>query len=177
MQRLSMKFLATLLIPAMPWMTIPVSAGDAPATLVGSIVQTENDSPLVGARLHAGDPRTDRIYSSAPADAEGSFVLADLPPATYSLAVQTEAGLYLVQTPLSLAPGTTQTVNLAVTPQPLNLAADDDSDDHPGMFSFKENPLTAALTFLGIVAILGLVIGGNSDPSKNPPVPPSPSGS
>ena len=52
--RLSKRLLATLLIPALPWITIPVGAADAPATLTGSIVRSENDLPLVGARLHAG---------------------------------------------------------------------------------------------------------------------------
>jgi len=172
--RPSTRFLAALLASALPFMAIPAGAADTAATLTGSIVRSETAAPLVGARLHVGDPKTDRMYSSTPADTEGSFVLAELPSATYSLAVEAEGGLYVVETPLSLAPGTTRTLNLAVTPQPVNLSDDDGSKDKAGsVFSFKENPLTATLLFLGIVIVLGVAIGGSSSSSNN--IPPSPS--
>jgi len=172
--RPSTRVLSALLASALPFMAIPAGAGETAATLTGSIVRSENAAPLVGAKLHVGDPKTDRIYTSSPADAEGSFVLAELPPSTYSLAVEAEGGLYLVETPLSLAPGTTRTLNLAVTPQPVNLSDDDDSKDKGGnKFSFKENPLTATLLFLGIVTVIGVALGGSSSSSNN--VPPSPS--
>ena len=160
--RLSSEFLATVLILSLPWAALPASAADVGASLTGLIVRSGDQSPIPGAKLHAGDPETGRIFSSTPASDDGKFVLGDLPPSTYALAVESEGGLYVVETPLSLAPGTTRTLNLAVSPQPINRNTDDDDDDD-GPWGFWENPLTAALVTAGIAIVLGVVIWGDSD--------------
>ena len=173
--RPSSEFLATVLILSLPWAALPVGAADVAATLTGSIVHHDDQSPVPGAKLHVGDPKTGQIFSSEPASDDGSFVLGDLPPSTYALAVESDGGLYVVETPLSLAPGTTRTLNLAVRPQPMNLDTDnDDEDDEP--WGLTENPLTAALAMAGIAIVLGVVIWGDSEGSGGPSSPSAPPG-
>lgn len=173
--RLPSEFLATALILCLPWVALPVGAAEVAATLTGSIVHSGDQSPVPGAKLHAGDPKTGRIFSSNPASDDGSFVLGDLPPSTYALAVESEGGLYLVETPLSLAPGTTRTLNLAVSPQPMKRkTGDDEFSDEP--WGLTENPLTAALALSGIAIVLGVVIWGDNEGSGGSSSPSAPPG-
>jgi hypothetical protein len=169
------EFLAAALILCLPWVALPVGAAEVAATLTGSIVHSDDQSPMPGAKLHVGDPKTGQIFSSNPATDDGSFVLGDLPPSTYALAVESEGGLYVVETPLALAPGTTRTLNLAVSPQPMNQnIGDDEDDDEP--WGFWENPLTAALAMLGIATVVGVVIWGDNEGSGRSSSPSAPPG-
>jgi len=137
-------------------------------SLNGSIVRSADQSPMVGARIHIANPRTKVIFSSAPAGRKGTFSVAEIPADRYSLAVEHEGGLYVVETPLRVTDGGKQTLNLAVTPmsdlQRSNLEKTDDSDD-PGGLALWDNPLTATLVGLGIAVVLGVVLGGDDDPS------------
>lgn len=174
--RPSSEFLATVLILSLPWAALPVGAADVAATLTGSIVHFDDQSPVPGAKLHVGDPKTGQIFSSKPANDDGSFVLGDLPPSTYALAVESDGGLYVVETPLSLAPGTTRTLNLAVRPQPINLNKKNDDEEDDGPWGLKENPLTAALALTGIAVLVGIVVWGDSEGSGGPSSPSAPPG-
>jgi len=173
--RWSSEFLAVLLVASLPWLSIPVSAGEVAATLTGSIVRSADGSPLAGARLHVSDPKTGKIFSSPPATDDGAFTLAELPPSTYALAVESEGGLYLVGTPLQLAPAATRTVNLAVNPQSVlrdgEAESDDDDDEKWGFF---ENPLTATLIILGVATVLGIAVDNLSDDDKKKKSPSAP---
>jgi len=160
------RWLSAILIVSLACMTLPAAAADVTASLAGAIVRSTDQTPLPGARLHAGDLQTGRVFSSSAADDDGSFALGDLHPSTYRLAVESDGGLYVVGTPVALAPGTARTLNLAVG----SYAADEsDGDDD---WSFRENPLTAALAASGIAVVLGLVIGGSSDSRTSSPTQP-----
>ena len=126
------RLLSTGLILSLPFLALPARSADGSATLSGSIVWAADQTPLAGSKLHAGDPKTGEIFSSAPASDEGSFVLDGLPASTYELAVESDGGLYLVGTPLALAPGTAQTLNLAVSRQTLPNYDKEDDDDPRG---------------------------------------------
>lgn len=161
---------ALVSLVSLVWAPLGAATANAPATLTGSIVRTADQAPLAGARLHAGDPKTGKIYSSTPATDDGSFVLGELPAATYRLAVESAGGLYVVETPLAVAAGTAQTLTLAVSPSTDGDGSPDD-DDGDG-WSFWDNPYTAALTLLGLAAIVGIAIGGKSDsPTPSPSQP------
>ncbi len=161
------KLLSTGLMLSLPFLALPARSAGVTATLSGSIVWAADQTPLAGSRLHVGDPGTGEIFSSAPAGDDGSFVLEGLPASTYELAVESDGGLYLVGTPLALAPGSAQTLNLAVSRQPSPNYDKDDDDDDPGGFKLWDNPLTTALIIVGIVGIIGLALG--DDDSKGPP--------
>ena len=162
------KPLATGLILSLPFLALPARSADSSATLSGSIVWAADKAPLAGSKLHAGDPKTGEVFSSAPAGAEGSFVLDDLPASTYELAVESDGGLYLVGTPLTLAPGTAQTLNLAVSRQTLP-NYDKEDDDDPRGSPIWDNPGVTALVVVGAVVIIGLLFG-QSDSNDPPPV-------
>jgi hypothetical protein len=171
--RWSYECLAVMLIVSLPWVAIPASAAEAGATLSGSIVRSEDGSPLAGAKLHANDPKTGKIFSSRPATDEGAFELTELPPSTYALAVESNGGLYLVEAPLQLAPGATRTVNLAVTPQNV-LREGEEDDDMDEAWGFMENPLTATLIVLGTALVAGVALDNildDDDKKKSPSAP------
>jgi len=159
--------LAAALILTLPGGLAPVGAAEALATLTGSIVRAYDDAAIPGARLHAGDPRTGRVFSSSPAGDDGSFALGDLPPSSYRLAVEADDGLYVVETPVLMAPGMADTVNVSVHPfvERESRRHDDNGDDE---FTFWNNPLTASLSFLGLAAVAGALIGGKSEGSGTP---------
>ncbi len=163
------RLLSTGLIVSLPLLALPARSAGSTATLSGSIVWAADQTPLAGSKLHAGDAKTGEIFSSAPAGDDGSFALAELPASTYELAVESDGSLYLVGTPLTLAPGTAQTVNLAVSRQPgPSYANGENDDDNPGGFTFWDNPLTATLILVGFVVVVGLLF--DSDSSGPPPV-------
>ena len=161
------KLLSTGLILSLPFLALPARSAGGTATLSGSIVWAADQTPLAGSKLHAGDPKTGEIFSSSPASDDGSFVLDDLPASTYELAVESDGGLYLVGTPLTLAPGTAQTLTLAVSRQPVPNYYKGKDDDEAGDFKLWDNPLTAVLILAGVVGVIGLLLG-DSDPQGIP---------
>jgi hypothetical protein len=168
------RVLATGLIVALPLASVPVSASDTSATLIGSIVSAGDQTPLSGARLHVGDPRTGEIFSSQPVGDEGTFLVDNLPPAIYELAVESNGGLYVTDTPLQLQPGQSRTVNLAVNPQqepaPGPQTAEDKKKKKAGVWN---NPLTATLIVLGSALVIGIIIEAADDDDDGPSPSPS----
>ncbi len=164
------RLLSTGLILSLPFLALPARSAGSTATLSGSIVWAADQTPLAGSRLHAGDAKTGEIFSSAPASDDGSFALAELPASTYELAVESDGGLYLVGTPLTLAPGTAQTVHLAVNRQPVpSYDKEEDPDEKKGGYRLWDNPLLATLVIVGFVAVIGLLLD-DDDSSRPPPV-------
>jgi hypothetical protein len=167
MRRLSNGTLAGVLILSMVMLGMPVSAAGATAALDGSIVRSADQTPLEGARLHASNPKTGELFSSGPAGDDGRVMIDELPAATYSLAVESGGGLYLVEAPVPIEAGSRQTVNLAVTPQPFDAKKDKDPSEKKS--SIKENPLTAALIVAGIAVVIGLLFYDDDDDAVRSP--------
>jgi hypothetical protein len=151
---LTKKVLATLLVLSLQSLFIPVSAEEQVAVLSGTVLSSENQTPLQGAKLHVGDPETGKVYSSPTIGESGSFEVRDLPPATYEVAVESDGHLYVVSTPVTLAPGQSQNVNVAVN---------QDMADPPGKNKKKrrggtgvwENPATATLIIVAAAFFVG----------------------
>ena len=62
--------------------------------------------------------------------------------------------MYVADSPLSVAPGSTRTLNLAVNPESMNRDPDPESTDSGGgkkRLRFKNNPVTATLALVGLL--------------------------
>lgn len=156
------KILAVLLVVAVQWLFVPTAAGQKSATLTGTIYAFDGEQPVDGAILHAGDMRTGEIYSSTATNRDGIFVLSDLPPAAYELAVEKDGGLYLVGAPLQLAPGQKRDVQVAIHPETVPDAAPDpktaSEEKENRKMGWLDNPLFASLAVIGISVLFGALI-------------------
>jgi len=82
------------------------------ATLKGKLTGSDRSTPLPGARVHAIAPDK-TVYSSAPADSKGRYILPGIPPGTYRIAVSTDEGVFSLESDLGISSANTYTVNLA----------------------------------------------------------------
>jgi hypothetical protein len=174
---LGFKLVATLVIVSLQALALPVMASDPGAAVNGSILAADDQSPLVGAKLHLGDPQTGEIYTSKPAGEDGSFVIDEVPAAVYEMAVEADGGLYVVQTPLKLTPGQNQALNLAVTTQlaPGQMADSPEEEEKKkkkGGAGVWNNPATAALIVIGAAIVLGVIIDAATDDDDERPASP-----
>ena len=174
---LHLKLTAVVAIVAMLGLGLPTqAAGAAGSRVAGSILSSPDETPLAGARLHLGDPRSGRVFTSQPSASDGSFALSEVPPATYEVAVESNGGLYVVSTPLELSAGAAQNLQVAVTPVvPGQMAPPpaDPDDEHKGGTSVWNNPATAALIVVGSAIVLGFLIKEATDDDDEPPASPS----
>ena len=170
------KLTAIVVVGALQALGLPAAADLSGARVAGSILAASTQAPLPGARLHLGDPRSGKVFSSAPADAQGGFALTDIPPATYELAVESGGGLYVVQTPLELAPGQSQNLQVAISPlAPGQMAPPPQGEEEAkkkGGASVWNNPVTAALIVVGSAIVIGFLIkeatGEDNEPVSSP---------
>lgn len=105
--------------------------------------------------------------------ADGSFSIAELPAGTVELAVETSEGLYVVPTPVAIAPGTTRALQLA-------LGGRQDSSDPPPPADTKKkkksggvwaNPLYATLIVVGSAIVVGVLVNELTKPNDKPASP------
>jgi len=105
--------------------------------------------------------------------ADGSFRATGVPAGPSELAIETSEGVYVVATPVSIAPGTTRRVQLAyggrqdtsAPPPPENQK----KKKSGGVWS---NPLNATLIIVGSAIVLGVAIDQLTQ-SNSKPVSPS----
>ena len=165
------RWLAGVLVVALQVVLVPATAATSTAALNGSVLSGGASVPLPGARVHAAETRTGAVSTSSITTADGSFRLDGLPPATYSLAVESAGGLYLVGTPVHLEPGEERTVHLAVqetAPSPAEAAA-----KTAGRLAWWNNPLFATLVVLGGAVIVGVIVNNaiNDEATASPSSP------
>ena len=149
--------LAVILVLAVVMLSLPRSHAAETAGISGLVVSAEDQAPLAGVKVHAADPATREIFSSAPTGDDGSFALDNLPASTYEFAVESSDGLYVVATPLVLQPGETKAVNLAVAPLPPTLESVSGGPTR-GTPNIWKNPKLLAPIAVGVAIFLGYVI-------------------
>ena len=151
------KIVAATLVVALQALFVPVSAESQEAALSGTVVASGSLSPMPGVKLHAADPKTGTIYTSGVTGPDGSFEVRDLPSSTYELAVESGEVLYVVGTPVKLAPGEMQTVNVAVNSL---LAPGEESTKkkNKGGTSVWNNPGVAAGIIVASAFVLGAIV-------------------
>lgn len=156
------RVLASVLVVTMQALFFPATAGGDQASLAGTVVSSATEAPLTGARLHAGDPKTGHVFSADPTGEDGSFRLADLPAASYELAVEAGGGLYVVEAAVKLSPGEARTVTVAINPQAAPDPATGEQKKRKGA-GFWNNPVTASLVVIGSATLLGYLIKKGTD--------------
>lgn len=159
------RIFALLLIAAaaMPWAAAKDS--EPPGALAGTVILRSEQAPLGGATVFVGDPTSGKVHAAAPTGADGRFSLEGLPASRYQLAVGVADGIYLVDTPVLLAAGRTQEVQLAVQPNTEQSPSRGASRVLPRLWN---NPLTAALIVLGSAFLIGALVESATDDEDDP---------
>ena len=110
---------------------------------------------------------------SAPVAADGSFRATGLPEGPTQLAIETSEGLYVVASPVTVAPGATRSIDLALggredtsAPPP---AEKEKKKKRAGVWA---NPVSATLIIIGSAIVVGVAV---DQLTKSESVPASPS--
>jgi len=156
------KLFAVLLAVAVPLVFVPTTSAQSAAGLTGTIFAADGERPLDGAILHAGDMSSGDIYSSGRTGSNGEFALTDLPAADYELAIESGGGLYVVGTPVQVAPGQVQNMQLAIYPE----TAPDPEAATRTKKSMWDRPLIATLLVIGGAVAFGALISGLDDDNE-----------
>ncbi|HJQ99486.1 MAG TPA: carboxypeptidase-like regulatory domain-containing protein [Candidatus Polarisedimenticolaceae bacterium] len=176
---------STLIVP-------PASAVTGSGILEGRVVTPQGSAaPKAVWAATAVNPKTPQ---RATVDEKGTFRLDAVPAGAVELAVETAEGLYVVETPVTLAPGATRQVQLALrgrqgttpaapsgTPPPQ--PPPKTQTDYPSAPSSTpppqppannkktgtlwDNPLTATLIVIGGAVVTGLIIDAVDDDNNN----------
>ncbi|MDH3626640.1 MAG: carboxypeptidase-like regulatory domain-containing protein [Acidobacteriota bacterium] len=146
--------LAVLVALALTVFGLPVFAEDG-VSLTGSVLESNSKTPIGRATVHVGDPVTGEVYSSTVTADDGSFSIDPVPAATYQIAVQRNNRLYVVDTPLELAPGETRSATLMVDEE---IAPDPGTAAAASSGGIWSNPMFASLLVIGGAFVLGIAI-------------------
>lgn len=165
MKKLLVLTLASLL-------AFPVGASSASTGTVSGRVVPASDTPPLKAIWVA--PSSGSAPITAPIAANGSFAVEGIPAGTAELAVETTAGLYVVSTPVAIAPGTTRQIQLALggrqdTPVP----AGEPPKKKKRAGGVWANPVYATLIVVGSAIVVGLLVNELTKSSGNNNASPS----
>jgi len=106
---------ASTLVLALALATAPTFAAPtpAPATLTGTVFAGDVKTPLAGATVVVTDAAGTKS-ASQPTGVDGTFAITSLAPGAGALTLETKDGSFAVATPVTLAPGATLGVRLAL---------------------------------------------------------------
>ncbi|HEX4823512.1 MAG TPA: carboxypeptidase regulatory-like domain-containing protein [Candidatus Polarisedimenticolaceae bacterium] len=165
-QRTHVRVFATLLAVALVATTMPAAASPATATLTGTVIGPVATTPLAGATVvvHNGDA----AFTSAPTGTDGAFTVQGVTPGVSRIELKTKDGAFEVATPITLAPGETRGLHLAV-----RQATDDDKKKKKGGAAVPPDggKLAAMIvTIVGFAAMgAGAIDAKNNNSSTTPP--------
>jgi len=148
------KLISLAVILALTGAGFPLLAEEPAAGLRG-VIRAHDRSPLEGARLLAAEPDSGEVYRSEPTAADGSFVLAELAPGSYDLAVEVEGGFYLVKQSLELVGGVQREVQVAVAAPAAAGSTLPADEAQAGMWN---NPFIAGGLVLGFAILVGALV-------------------
>ena len=147
---------------------VPLGAlAGATGALTGRVLPPANGR-LVAKNVWVGD-------KPAAVAADGSFSVAGIPAGPAELAIETSEGLYVVATPVAVAPGTTHRVQLAFGGrQDTSVPTPPEKDAKKKRGGIWANPTTATLIIIGSAIVVGAAIdqlthtsGAPASPSAN----------
>ena len=150
-----------------PALAAPLPAGAA--SLTGTVFAGDVATPLSGATVAAVDPNGVR-FASAPTGTDGAFAITGLPAGRFALALETRDGSFAVATPVTLAPGQTRGVHLA-----LKAEGDEDKDrKKPGAYWTTGGKASMIAVLVGFVVAGALAVNQQNDDSVAPASPSDP---
>lgn len=152
--------LVLLVAPAPAWAA-------ASGAIAGRVVAAPRGAVASAVFLASSDDAVRKV----PVAGDGTFTADDVPAGRVSLAVQTEAGLYAVDTPIVLAPGERHTVRLALRgAQDTNPPeAQPPEKKRKSGAAIWNNPLTASLVVIGAAIVVGVAVDQISTSGKKTP--------
>jgi hypothetical protein len=104
---------------------------------------------------------------------DGSFRATGIPAGSSELAIETSEGLYVVATPVAIAPGTTRRIQLAYGGrQDTSAPPPPENEKKKKSGGVWANPLAASLIIVGSAIVVGFAIDELTQ-SDNEPVSPS----
>jgi hypothetical protein len=128
-----------------------------PASLAGeSGVLTGRVLPASDARIVAKTVWVGAIPAAVAAD--GTFEAKGIPAGSSELAIETSEGLYVVATPVAIAPGTTRRVQLAFGGRQDTSAPPPPEKEKKKSGGVWANPLSATLIIVGSAIVVGFAI-------------------
>ena len=142
-----------------PWFPARAAAESAPAGLNG-VIRSADRSPLAGARLLATDAEGQTVHRSEPSSEDGAFTLTGMQSGTYRLAVELDAGLYLVKTPVYLVGGVQRTIQVAVG---ADGSVDQGALAEQPVAGAWNNPWAAGGMVLGFAIAVGVLVKNATD--------------
>ena len=158
------RIIASSLIVALVLVTSPVFAAPAPATLTGTVYADDVVTPLMGATVIVTDVNGVKL-ASQPTAADGSFTVAAVAPGQTSLALETKSGSFAVATPVTLAPGETKGVYLAM--KAASQTTDDKKKKKGG--AYMSGGEIAAMTVVLVGFAAAAWVGYDQTNDDNPP--------
>jgi hypothetical protein len=145
---------------------VPLGALASGTGVLTGLVLPAPDHRLIAKNVWIGD-------KPAAVAADGSFRMEGIPAGPAELAIETSAGLYVVATPVVIAPGATRRVQLAYGGrQDTGPPATPESDAKKKRGGIWANPATATLIIIGSAIVVGVAI---DQMTHNASAPASPS--
>jgi hypothetical protein len=159
-------------LPAMP----PTIAASGGATISGTLFSASSSAPLAGARLFLKDPASGASYTSSLSGADGSFDTVSVPASSYRVAIESNGGLYVVDTPVTLDAGSSRHLRVAVREMERARAGRAEGETPPPEgqkaaaedTSFWSNPLTATLVVVGGAILVGVLVDNATNDDDEP---------
>lgn len=166
------KLVAAALVLATSGLAGSAWAGTGSAALTGRVLASGSGAPLGGWTVLVGNPKTRTVQSTTQTNASGEFRVADLPPATYEVAVQNGRTTYPANGSVRLAPGQTRDVQLAVNQQTAPPPTPPEQQKQGGT-SWWNNPVVATLLVVGGAVLIGIAVdnASNEDQPASPSAP------
>lgn len=154
----------TLSIVLASVLALPGVAAGATGVLSGRVLPSA-DRELIAKTVWVGDVPT-------AVAADGSFRAEGIPPGPAELAIETSEGLYLVATPVAIAPGTTRSLQLAFGGRQDTNAPPPPEKTKKKKGGVWANPVTATLIVVGSAIVVGFAV---DELTKSADAPVSPS--
>jgi len=96
--------------------SMPTMGAGSPASWGGRVFEGDRTTPRSGVVVSLRNDAHQAGLRSEPTRADGTFLLESMPSGTYTLAVETEEGMFVSSEPLTLHPGSNTPLALSLRP-------------------------------------------------------------